>query len=85
MANVRWYTVVYVALLTLAVSKWAFFEFLDYWVALGLTMITATMKTVLIVAYYQHLRYEPRVLSVLMFIALLAVLILAAAASFSIT
>ena len=85
MANVRWYTIVYVALLTLAVSKWAFFEFLDYWVAVGLTMVTATMKTLLIVAYYQHLRYEPRILSVLMFIAFLAVVVLAAAASFSIT
>lgn len=85
MANVRWYTIVYVALLSLAVSKWAFFAFLDYWVALGLTMITATIKTLLIVAYYQHLRYEPRILSVLMFIAFLAVLVLAAAASFSIT
>ena len=85
MVNVRWYAIVYVVLLTLAVSKWAFFEFLPYGVALGLTLTTASIKTVLIVAYYQHLRYEPRILSVLMFTALLAVLILAVAASFSIT
>ncbi len=85
MAGVRWYTIVYVALLGLAVSKWIFFEFLAYGVALGLTMVTATMKTVLIVAYFQHLRHEPRILSVLMFTAFLAVLILGVAASFSIT
>ena len=85
MANVRWYTIVYIALLTLAVSKWAFFEFLEYSVALGLTLVTAGIKTSLIVAYYQHLRHEPRILTVLMFTAFLAVLILGAAASFSIT
>lgn len=85
MANVRWYTIVYVALLGLAFSKWAFFEFLDYWVALGLTMVTASMKTVLIVAYFQHLRDEPRILTVLVFTAFVAVAILAAAASYSIT
>lgn len=85
MANVRLYSIVYVALLALAFSKWAFFEFLTYGVALGLTMITATAKTLLIVGYYQHLRYEPRILSILMFMAFLAVLILGAAASYSIT
>ncbi len=85
MANVRLYSVVYVALLTLAFSKYAFFEFLTYDLALGLTMIAATIKTLLIVGYYQHLRYEPRILSVLMFTAFIAIAVLAAAASFSIT
>lgn len=85
MANVRLYSIVYVALLALAVSKWVFFEFLAYGVAVGLTMVTASIKTLLIVGYYQHLRYEPRILSILMFTAFLAVLILGAAASFSIT
>lgn len=85
MANVRWYAVVYVALLTLAFSKWAFFEFLAYNVALGLTMVTASIKTILIVAYYQHLRYEPRILTVVVFTAFVAIAILAAAASYSIT
>lgn len=84
MADVRLYSIVYVALLTLAFSKWAFFEFLDYSIALGLTMVTATTKTLLIVGYYQHLRYEPRILAALMFTAFIAVLTLAAAASFSI-
>ena len=85
MASLRWYTFVYIALLALAVSKWAFFEFLEYNIALGLTMVSAGVKTSLIVAYYQHLRHEPRILTILMFTAFLAVLILGAAASFSIT
>lgn len=84
MANVRWYGVVYVALLALAFSKWAFFEFLEYGVALGLTMVTASIKTILIVAYYQHLRHEPRILTLVVLAAFLAVALLAAAASFSI-
>ena len=85
MTSVRWYSFVYVALLTLAVSKWAFFEFLEYNIALGLTMVSAAVKTSLIVAYFQHLRHEPRILTVLIFSAFIAVLILGAAASFSIT
>lgn len=84
MTSVRWYTAVYVALMTLAISKYAFFEFLEYNLALSLTMLAAAMKTSLIVGYFQHLRQEPRVLSVLMFAAFLGVLILGAAASFSI-
>lgn len=84
MASLRWYTIVYVALLMLAVSKWAFFEVFDYGVALSLTMVAAAIKTSLIVGYYQHLRQEPRILSVLAFTAFLGVVILGAAASFSI-
>lgn len=84
MASVRWYGIIYVALVTLAASKWAFFTFFEYGIALGLTMTAATMKTLLIVSYYQHLRDEPRILSALMFSAFVAVVILAAAASFSI-
>lgn len=85
MASLRWYTLVYVALLALAISKWAYFEFLEYNVALGLTLIAAGIKTSLIVGYYQHLRQEPRILTVLMLGAFLAVVALGAAASFSIT
>lgn len=84
MANVRWYAIIYVALVTLAISKFVFFEFLAYGLALTLTMVAASIKTGLIVAYFQHLRYEPRILSVLMFTALLGVVTLAAAASLSI-
>ena len=84
MATVRLYTMIYVALLVLAASKWAFFQVFDYWTAVSLTMVTAGMKTALIVGYFQHLRYEPRILTLLMFVAFLAVLLLGAAASFSI-
>lgn len=84
MANLRLYTLVYVALIGLAVSKWAFFEVLEYNIAVSLTMVAAAIKTSLIVGYYQHLRYEPRILTVLIFTAFVGVLILSAAASFSI-
>lgn len=84
MTSLRWYTFVYVALLGLAVSKYAFFEVLEYNVALTLTMVAAAIKTSLIVGYYQHLRHEPRILTVLIFTAFMGVVILGAAASFSI-
>ena len=84
MATVRLYTMIYVALLVLAASKWAFFQAFDYWTAVSLTMVTAGMKTALIVGYFQHLRYEPRILTLLMFVSFLAVVLLGAAASFSI-
>lgn len=83
--NLRLYTYVYIALLGLAFSKFLFFEFLAYWTAMGLTMITAAMKTGLIVAYFQHLKWEPRSISYLMLSSLAAVLLLAVAATYSIT
>lgn len=85
MASVKLYTLIYVLLLILAASKWAFFELFAYWTAMGLTLASAAVKTGLIVGYYQHLRFEPRSLTVLMGMALAGVLLLAAAASFSIT
>lgn len=85
MASVKLYALIYVLLLTLAASKVAFFELFDYWTAMSLTLGAAAIKTTLIAGYYQHLRYEPRSLSVLMLMALGGVLLLAIAASFSVT
>ena len=84
MAGIRLYSGIYVALLVLATLKYAFFEFMDYWLALGLTFVAATIKIGLIAAYFQHLRYEPRSISYIMLAALFAVLLLAMAASYSI-
>lgn len=84
MATARLYAIIYVALLVLAASKWGFFQVFDYWTAVSLTMVTAAMKTTLIVGYFQHLRYEPRSLTWLILGAFVAVLLLGAAASFSI-
>lgn len=84
MTSVRFYTAVYVALLVLASAKVVFFELFEYNVALGLTMVAAVIKTSLIAGYFQHLRSEPRSLSYVMLMGLIAVLLLASAASFSI-
>lgn len=85
MATLRLYTAIYVALLVLAASKWGFFQLFDYWTAVGLTFVTAVMKIVLIAAYFQHLRWEPRSVSAVAASAVFAVLLLTIAASFSIT
>jgi cytochrome c oxidase subunit 4 len=85
MASVKFYTVIYIALLGLATSKVLFFEFFAYWDAVGATMVTAVLKTLLIMGYFQHLRFEPRSLTYLMSMGMFAVFLLTVAASFSIT
>lgn len=90
MANLRLYTAVYVALMGLAFSKWVLFEaeafgYISYNVALGLTMVAAVIKVSMIAGYYQHLREEPRSLSYLYLMGLVGVVLLAVAASYSIT
>jgi len=85
MTSLRVYSAVYVALMTLAASKFLFFEFLPYNTALGLTFAAATIKTGLIVGYFQHLKDEPRSLTYLMALALALFLLLGAGATFSVT
>ncbi len=85
--SIKLYTLIYVALLALAASKWLFFNipFFGYWEAFAGTMVSAVMKTALIVGYYQHLRWENRSLTWLMALSLGLVLLLMSAASYSIT
>jgi cytochrome c oxidase subunit 4 len=85
--SVKFYTAIYVALVALAASKYLFFHnpFFGYWDAFAATMIAATLKTLLIVGYYQHLKHEPRSLKGLMALSLALVLLLMAAASYSVT
>ncbi len=85
--SLKLYTGIYVALLALAGSKWLFFNipFFGYWEAFAGTMLSAVLKTGLIVGYYQHLRSENRSLTWLMALSLALVLLLMAAASYSIT
>lgn len=85
MASLRFYAVIYVLLMTLAATKFLFFEFFDYWYALTGTMAAALIKTGLIAGYFQHLRHEPRSLTYLAVSALVLVLLLMSAATFSIT
>lgn len=89
MANTRLYTVIYVALFVLATAQVAVevAGFLDnmYWVALGAIMALSLVKALAVAGYYQHLLYEPRSISYLIGIGLLAAIALAVAASYSIT
>jgi cytochrome c oxidase subunit 4 len=89
MANTRLYTLIYVALFVLATAQVAvevagFVESM-YWVALGAILALSLLKAVAVAGYYQHLFYEPRSISYLIGIGLLAALALAIAASYSIT
>jgi cytochrome c oxidase subunit 4 len=85
--SLKLYTAIYVALLALAASKYLFFHTLPfgYWQAFAATMVAAGLKTSLIVGYFQHLRSENRSLTGLMALSLGLVLLLMAAASYSIT
>jgi len=89
MANTRLYTLIYVALFVLATAQVAVevAGFVDsmYWVALGAILALSLLKAVAVAGYYQHLFYEPRSVSYLIGIGLLAALALAIAASYSIT
>lgn len=86
--SVKLYTAIYVALVVLAFLNFVFFEFGDFFTyrqAFAGTMIVGMVKTVLIVAYFQHLRWENRSLTYLMTLALALVFLLMAAATYSIT
>lgn len=84
MARTRLYTLIYFALLGLAVGKVAFFELFAYWTAMGLTFISAMVKTALIAWYYQHLKWEPRSVTFVMLLGVFGVFLLTVAATFSV-
>ena len=84
--SIKFYGLIYVALLALAASKFGFFQvFEGYWMPFILTLISAGIKTALIVAYYQHLRWENPSLTWLMALAAALFLLLMSAATYSIT
>ena len=86
MASIRLYAWIYVVLLVLALSKYVFFLFgLDYWTMFALIMVSAVAKIGLIAGYYQHLVDEPRSVSYVVLSAVFAVLLLAVAATYSIS
>lgn len=86
MTSLRAYAAIYVLLMALAISKFAFFEveFLTYQQAIAATMAAAAIKIGLIAGYFQHLREEPRPITYVMATGLLMVLLLAGAATFSV-
>ncbi|MFB6268677.1 MAG: cytochrome C oxidase subunit IV family protein [Halobacterium sp.] len=86
MTRLKLYTVIYVVLFVSAtvqvLVEQAGFE---YGLALAAIMVLSLAKAVVVAGYYQHLRWEPRSLTYLMGIGLLAVLALTVASTYSIT
>lgn len=86
--SIKFYTGIYVALMALATLNYVLFESgLDfaYSVAFGGTMVIAVAKTLLVMGYFQHLRWENKSLSYLMALGFALTLLLMAAASYSIS
>lgn len=83
--SIRFYGAIYVALVVLATLKVVVERTLDYWMAVGAILVFASIKTLLIVGYFQHLRWERRSLTGLMALALALFVLLMVAASFSVT
>jgi len=83
--SIRFYGAIYLALVALATLKVVFQRTFDYWTAVAGILVLASMKTLLIVGYFQHLRWERRSLTGLMALALSLFILLMVAASFSVT
>jgi cytochrome c oxidase subunit 4 len=87
--SVKLYSAIYVALLVAATLNFALFEtsFIEftYVQAIAGTLLIATVKTLLIVAYFMHLRWENRSLTYVMGLALALTMLLMAAATYSIS
>jgi cytochrome c oxidase subunit 4 len=88
MARTKLYTVIFVVLFVLATAQAAveYVGFLDraYRLAFGAIILMSFAKAIVVAGYYQHLRWEPRSLTTLVGVGLLAVLALTMAASYSI-
>ncbi|QIB74611.1 hypothetical protein GL213_07855 [Halogeometricum borinquense] len=85
MTNTKLYTIIYVVLFVSAtVQVLVEFAGVAYWTAFGLIIVLSAVKAVLVAAYFQHLRWEPRSLTYLVGIGLAAALALTLAASYSI-
>jgi cytochrome c oxidase subunit 4 len=85
MARTKLYTGIYVVLFAFASVQVAVeFAGLPYWTGFAVIMVLSLVKALLVVAYYQHLRWEPRSITYVMGIALVAALALTVAASYSI-
>ncbi|WP_435157617.1 cytochrome C oxidase subunit IV family protein [Haladaptatus sp. DFWS20] len=85
MTNAKLYTAIYVLLFVMATAQ-VLVEFagLTYWTAFAGIIVLSFAKALLVAGYYQHLRYEPRSITVVVLVGLLAALALTLAASYSI-
>jgi cytochrome c oxidase subunit 4 len=85
MTSTKLYSVIFVVLFVSAtVQVLVEFAGLAYWTAFALIMVLSAIKAVIVAAYFQHLRWEPRSLTYLVGIGLAAALALTLAASYSI-
>jgi cytochrome c oxidase subunit 4 len=86
MTHTKLYAGIYVVLFVFATAQ-VLVEFagLAYWTALWIIMVLSLIKAVGVAVYYMHLRWEPRSLTYLFAMGLLAALALTVAASYSIT
>lgn len=86
MTSTKLYTVIYVVLFVFATAQVAIeFTNIAYWVAVTAILVLSVIKAVVVAAYYQHLKYEPRSITYVMLSGLLTALALTFAASYSIT
>mgnify|MGYP001627088504 FL=1 len=86
--SIKLYSLVYAGLVGLAALNYVLFEGgldLAYDISFVGTMVIAVLKTVLVVAFFMHLKWENRSLTYLMTLALALPLLLMSAATYSIT
>ncbi|MXR22378.1 cytochrome C oxidase subunit IV family protein [Halobacterium bonnevillei] len=86
MTRLKLYTAIYVVLFVSATVQVLVEQAgLEYTAALAIIMVLSFVKAAIVAGYYQHLRWEPRSLTYLMGIGLLAVVALTVASTYSIT
>lgn len=86
MSHTKLYALIYVVLFVFATTQ-VVVEFmgLPYWTGFAVIIALSVIKAVLVAAYYQHLRWEPRALTYIYLIGLIGAVVLTVAASYSIT
>jgi cytochrome c oxidase subunit 4 len=86
MTRLKLYTAIYVVLFVSATVQVLVEQAgMAYMTALAAIMVLSFGKAVLVAAYFQHLRWEPRSITYLVAIGLFAALALTVAATYSIT
>jgi cytochrome c oxidase subunit 4 len=86
MTRLKLYTAIYVVLFVSATVQVLVEQAgLAYVTALAVILVLSFVKAGIVAAYYQHLRWEPRSITYLIGIGLLAALALTVASTYSIT
>ena len=86
MTRLKLYTAIYVVLFVSATVQVLVEQAgLEYSTALAVILALSFAKAVLVAAYFQHLRWEPRSITYLIAIGLFAALALTVASTYSIT